>query len=468
MPITTWRKIAVASLLLACLICTGCGDVFRPVANPIQGPTPNPRNYHFAVVASQNAPGNPGSGMQIDVSGDTDVGVVSSGSTGIATPGQGPIHAALLGPSAGRVYVANGANDSVSTFTPASTVGSIGAVTTISLPTGSDPVFVHSTEAANMYVANSCPIPALAPACTGPNVAVINTGSNLVTNLIPVGANPITLAETPDGKKLYSVNQGAASVTPINTVDGSVGHAVSGFANPVWAVASLDSSQVFVLDQASGVVSAINTFTDVVVSTTQPAGPGANFMFLDGHLNRLYVTNPTSNTLSIYDVAVSNANGTPAVAPSLIATVPIPVPAPLAMVTALKDGSRAYVASSQLGSCAAPLPTSDPCAFTRVTVIRTSDNAVIKSIAAAPVDIASAGLAGAQQACASARFPVSIASSLDSSRVYVANCFAGNTSIFRTSDDTAVLNLISPVSAYTPVVGLQPPPQNPVWVVATP
>jgi YVTN family beta-propeller protein len=61
------------------------------------------------------------------------------------------------------------------------------------------------------------------------NVAVIDTQNNVVTNLIPLGGRPVVLAQTPNGQKLYAVNQGdntvvpvlSASVTPINTVDNS-------------------------------------------------------------------------------------------------------------------------------------------------------------------------------------------------------------------------------------------------------
>jgi hypothetical protein len=71
--------LAAVFMLAALTVWTGCGDVFRPVANPIPGPTTDPRNFHIAVVVSQNAAGNPGSGMQIDVSGDSNVGTVNVG-----------------------------------------------------------------------------------------------------------------------------------------------------------------------------------------------------------------------------------------------------------------------------------------------------------------------------------------------------------------------------------------------------
>ena len=454
LPRTVWRRTALAGLLLAFLICTGCGDVFRPVANPLPGPVPDPQNFHFAIVASQNAPGNPGSGMQIDVSGDSDVGVVNAGASGIGTPGQGPVHAALLSPSGGRVYIANGLNDSVSAFTPATQLGPIGTVTTISLPSGSDPIFVHSTESANIYVANRCAAPSGSTPCTGPNVSVINTASNVVSNVIPLpaGAVPAVLAETPNGQKLYSVNQN--SVTSIHTVDKTIGSTIS-IAAPVWAVASLDSTQLFVLDQSTGVITAINTFTDQPVSTSQPAGAGANFLLLDRRLNRLYVTNPAANRLMIYDASSANATATPAVPPPLIATVPMPAAAlnPV-MVTSLGNGTQAYVISNQV----------TPTALNwQVTALRTSDNTIVNGgqpIASGSVDLTNVS-PGAMTTCQGARFRTSIASSVDSSKVYAAVCDAGTTYIIRTSSNSCVdpffgscANLPAPVSAYTPVPSL--------------
>jgi DNA-binding beta-propeller fold protein YncE len=462
----------IAFVLLLSLVCTGCGDIFRPVANPIPGPSPDPQNFHFAIVASQNAPGNPGSGMQIDVSGDTNIGAVPAGSLGVAAVGQGPVHAALLNPSAGRVFIANGLDDSVSTFTPANQLGPIGTVTTISLPTGSDPVFVHSTESANMYVANRCAAPVGITPCTGPNVSVISTASNAVSDAIPLpaGAVPSVLAETPNGQKLYSVNQN--SVTSINTIDKTVGTTVS-FAAPVWAVASLDSTKLYVLDQTG--LSVIDTTSDTLIPSSSVAlAAGSNFMLLDRHLNRLYITNSTTGSLTIVDAAANPLKLLPN-AVALRATV--------AMVTALNDGTRAYVASYQVGSCSTPNNPADTCITSQVAVIRTSDNALTKTIDLGSVDLTTSGLLQSKAVCDDAasrgRFPISIASSVDSSKVYVANCYAGSTSVIRTSDDACVTNPVthqcadinSPVSAYPSPPGQPlppPPPQNPLWVVAGP
>jgi len=136
-----------AALLFCFLICIACGDVYRPtiIPNPVQ--PPDPKNFHSIYTVNQNGATNPGTGMQVDVSGDS--------SEGVTRVAMMPVHAALQGT---RIWVANSLSDSVSVFTTA--VGSsipIGASTNVNLPTGARPVFVHSTETAEMYVANSGP-----------------------------------------------------------------------------------------------------------------------------------------------------------------------------------------------------------------------------------------------------------------------------------------------------------------------
>jgi hypothetical protein len=143
-----------------------------------------------------------------------------------------------------------------------------------------------------------------------------------------------------------------------------------------------------------------------------------------------------------------------------------------------------YVSSYQLsGACTQPTDT-PPCITAQVTVIGTSNYAVSKIV---PITLKDplAPPPGTKPdtpelaQCDSARFRLFAAASADSSRVYVAYCDAGSTAIVRTTantdpvdpqpEDTLVLNLLSPASAYPPPApGQQPPPQNPVFVLAGP
>jgi YVTN family beta-propeller protein len=432
---TPWRVSRAVLLPALVLILVSCGDVYRPVAIPTTPNPPSPQSSHYVLVLSTNGGNNiasnglndPGAATHIDVSGDTNVGVSQLGLS--------PVYAALT-PSGSTVYVANQAEDTVSYYAPSNAT----AVSTISLPAGSQPTFITTTESANVYVANS-----------GTNtVAVIATANNIVTNLLAVGADPVALAETPDAKKVYAVNQGDGTVSSVNTVDHTLNPPISTGTTPVLAAVRSDSARLYVLNSGSGTVSTIDTATDAILSNVA-VGAGANFMFYDKKLNRLYVTNPTANTLSVLNVLSDP--------PQTLATIPMPA-SPIT-VTALPDGSRAYVASDLV---------SGGTAISQVTVITTSDNSVRSTIPVATVP----------EVCTSAtRFRLYAVASADSSRVYVSNCDAGSTGIISTVNstaagdshpaDTLVLSMPAPLSALnSSSPGGLPPPQNPVFVLPGP
>ena len=459
------RKPVLAVVLFSILLWAGCGDTFRPVVIPTPPAPPDSSNFRAVFVVNSNGPANPGTGMQIDVSGDTNVGT--------AKLGLGPVHAAVQPSGTAHVFVANSLDDTVASFAPAPPcpatpcpVSALGTVSFSSLPAGSTPVFVHTTENNTVYVANS------GNPTVAPTVAAISVTSNVVTNIIPVGpvgANPVALAETPDARKLYAVNQGNSSVTSINPLDKSINMTIMDptIIAPVWAVARADSARVYVLSsQGNGNLAVIDTLTDTLVPNSISVGAGANFMLYDKSLNRLYITNPAANTLTIVDVAADP--------PKLIATLNLTTglnplcPVGCLSVTALPDGSRAYVASAQETSTC-PTGVSSPCLISEVTVINESGNTITKTISLPTVPVVASCASTAAPAIAGTRFRISTASAGDSSRVYVGNCDAGNISIIRTLDETPVLSLPAPVSAGQPPPGsTQPPPQNPVFVLAGP
>src|SRR5258708_19526608 len=107
-------------------------------------------------------------------------------------------------------------------------------------------------------------------------------------------------------------------------------NAGTGFAGitPVWLVSRSDRQKVYVLTQGDGQLVTIDTATDTVVSTL-PVGAGANFVFYDPHLNRLYVTNPSTTTVYVFSTT-GGANDTPIhLSPTSITARPNP-PSPRA------------------------------------------------------------------------------------------------------------------------------------------
>jgi YVTN family beta-propeller protein len=476
-------RLGAATVLF--LICIACGDTYRPVAQPIVGPSPNPSAVHFVYAISTNGNdvlsssgscspsgaqppcvADPGAFSRIDVSGDS---VSSAVTTGVF-----PVHAALTS-DGGRYYIAS------SDGTISAGIATSGAqATTINLAqlcaSGCvpSPVFVHSTEAGKMYVAD---------AANG-TVSMINTASNVVVQTIPVdpafagnplpapdaSSRPVALAELPDGSKIFAANQGTNKVTAINTVDGSIAAVIPVSGSPVWAVAGADNIHVYVL-ASNGTISVISSLSNSVTSASASAGAGANFMLYDKFSNFLYVTNPAAATVSIFDVSSDPpllrsgaAVAIPAAASNCTSTAVHPT-----SVTVLGDGSRAYVASYQADSA-------DPNVCAQASVIDPGTTTVIKTIALPQSSNV------VQTGCSSARFRVFAATSgggKDSPfKVYVSQCDAGSVSVIDTFPsnvgpdphpaDVLMATVPSPVSSFPVVSGAIPPFENPVFLVAGP
>ena len=87
-----------------------------------------------------------------------------------------------------------------------------------------------------------------------------------------MGNNPVAMAETPDGTKLYVANQGDGTISAFNTKDRSarqicvngtcpVGSVLLPLSSPpIWISARTDSERVYVLE-ASGTLAYIDTST---------------------------------------------------------------------------------------------------------------------------------------------------------------------------------------------------------------
>src|SRR5712672_214877 len=246
------------------LICTGCGDTFRPVIIPNPPKFPDPRAAHTVLSVNDNGDVR-GSAMVIDVSGDSNVSV--------ADVGIGPIHAVQQ--TANQVLVVNqgapGTPDESLTKVSFSGV-TISNTTAITLPTGSAPNFVASTESSTAYVS----LPGLVP----PSVGVVSTSGNSLSTTIPVQAGPIAIVETPDTKKLYVANNGAGTVSNFNTVDHSSRNPAGPIAlssPPIWLAARSDSQRVYSLEANGQLATLDTTLTAGPDTLTESSGiaPGA-------------------------------------------------------------------------------------------------------------------------------------------------------------------------------------------------
>jgi hypothetical protein len=473
------RFLWLGFVLCLYLICSGCGDTFRPIIIPNPPTFPNPKAAHTVVSINDNGTVVPGSAMVVDVSGDTDISVVN---VDIA-----PVHAvqqtanvvlvvnqAVTGltppPTGCLVTINNQVFDVCPSITKLNFSGTvIGSTTTISLPPSSAANFVATTESSQAYVLlpNYIPDPVKFPDVIVPSVGVVNTQSNNLGATKPVGNNPVAMAETPNAQKLYVANQGDNTVSGFSVLSQSQSlsqRTINGSFNaPIWVIARSDSQRVYVLN-FDGVVSTIDTTStagpDNVIDASVSA-PNAAYMLYDGNKNRLYI--PGGTQLTILDVSQPTpqvlAGGPiaiPTVAPgSRVASDPCSATSSkkltVAAVAALPDGSRAYVGAYYEDTSGNFCP--------QVTVIDVASN-TIKSSIAVP------GFPAFDAFCSTTRFRVTMAAGGDSSRAYLASCDGGMVNIIDTTSDTYIQNLPAPIGVRPG--GQQNLPQNPVFLFAGP
>jgi YVTN family beta-propeller protein len=252
-------------------------------------------------------------------------------------------------------------------------------------------------------------------------------------------------------KKLYVVNRDSGDVTVISSADKSIITTLPVGASPRWAVVRSDGARVYVLSHDGGSLTTINGLatTDSVIGNTV-VGAGADFLYYDSRRNRLYIPNPTNGRVGVYDASTD--------ALTLLATIDLtaaipgggasPCPAtgcvPVS-VTALPDGTRAYVASYYIDNASANC-VQTACVQGQVTVIDELTNQVTKVIPMPQVSVSPVAN------CAAARFRISAATAIDSSRVYVSSCDASGVWTINTSGDTYFAFVPAPGSAYSPTL----------------
>jgi YVTN family beta-propeller protein len=496
----SFRRVGwLAAIALATLLEISCGQVYRPVVIPIDVTPPNPGNFHAVFAISANSPFNPGSAMQIDVSGDSNIGA--------ANMGFNPTHIAVL-PNNSRVFVSSagsmfqGEADAVMAFTPAadsSVATGLGNPVLFSMPYGSLPIFVNTTQTGFVYVANY-----------GTNsVTSLNTSTNAVNLTGPVGSKPIALAETPDALNLYVLNQADNTVTDLAPQDLSTITTIPVGNMPTWAAVRLDGHRVYVVTQGDGQLYTINTQTNSIItgSPQSVGGPGANFAMYDKSRNRLYVTNPTAGAVYVFDATTDPP--TPLGSATGAVSIPAPpIPAGTApcvgaacsysgvmpvSVAALPDGSRFYVASYVTAAPGSPCPDANVaasgCVIPQVTVYDAASLTVKTTVfpllseplvplptpqfALTPAAFCAPAFPG-PYGPSFARFRMSAAAAEDGTRVYASMCDGGSVAVITTTTssistgsnttDTLVTDVNTPFGAGNPVNGL-PPLQNPLFLL---
>ena len=403
------------------MVWAGCDETYRPIANPIAVSGGDPQNTHYALVLNSNdgnpnpAPQPPGSPpvavgpsvTEIDVSGDTNIGNHEVGTN--------PVHAAMT-PSFGFAYVVNQADNTLSTFSPISGVSAI--VSTI-------PLLKDNTEpnAGASYVAASSSLAFVVETSLN-RVAVVQGASLQVQAFVPVGADPVSVACTSDGRLAYVVNQGSNTVSVISTKDNTNQGNLPVGNSPGPITISADNNYVFVGNEGDGTVSVIDT-TSNTVTNTLTVGSDPTQLVWDNGLKRVYAVNTGSASVTIID-----ASSFPQTVLKTVPTSATPV-----AVAPLDNGSKFYVLF--LGN-PGTVEVYDALGYFKRTTITVGNN------------LLPTGLPALNQ--------VLLAAAPGSTKVYAVNYggdavnTTGSTSIIRTLDDTVVLNMAAPAPNPTFVI----------------
>ena len=180
----------LAAMALAILLWVACGQVYRPVVIPVSTTPPNPANFHAVFGISTNVLSNPGTALQIDVSGDSNIGE--------ANMGVNPTHAATL-PNGSRVFVASagsvnpdgtlnvGGVDIVTAFTPAgdsTTATGLGTPTVFTLPNTS------SNQSSAITAISEDLTGLVTVTLSAPLVKAQVGGVVIISGVVVTGANP--------------------------------------------------------------------------------------------------------------------------------------------------------------------------------------------------------------------------------------------------------------------------------------
>lgn len=174
-----------------------------------------------------------------------------------------------------------------------------------------------------------------------PKVSVINISANTLTANIDVGAGPIAVAVSPDGSKVYCINNSDNTVSVISTSTNTVTTTISGIGGaPNGLAISPDGTKVYVSSNTDNKVRVIDTTTNTVIAAV-PTGTGNNALGIavspDG--TKIYQANSAKGTVSILKEkpAVSLTGYASAAATSV--TIPAHNIGDLIVIFAFRDGA---------------------------------------------------------------------------------------------------------------------------------
>jgi len=128
----------------------------------------------------------------------------------------------------------------------------------------------------------------------------MNTTSDTIVATIPVGTAPIQAAVTPDGSKVYVVNQGSNDVSVIDTGSNTAIATIRVGASPSGLAVTPDGSRVLISSLNARKVVVISTSSNKVTATW-PVVLGSSAIAVSPDGLYAYIANQTNNRVSIHN-----------------------------------------------------------------------------------------------------------------------------------------------------------------------
>src|SRR5262249_48413461 len=197
-----------------------------------------------AVTLSTNpiVPSGLGADTHINVSGDTNVGIVPVG-----------LNPVFLGKGGANAFVINqgDASNPPTVTLYVSLLAGNASPSTVTLPSTSlGPIAGGTSSSGNIYIANN----------VSNSVDVISTAvqAQIATIPLPANSHPVMIAGNAANNQIFVANSNG-TVTQISTIDNTiVGGPIPVGASPIWAVMSTDGFFVYVVNQGDGTVTVLD------------------------------------------------------------------------------------------------------------------------------------------------------------------------------------------------------------------
>jgi len=165
-------------------------------------------------------------------------------------------------------------------------------------------------------------------------VSVINTGTNKVEAIIPVGQYPFGVSASRDGKRVYVTNSDDDNVSVINTSTNQViAYVPTGGNIPYGVCVNNNGNRAYTVHGGSFNVSVINTTTNMLIGTI--GSPLAYGIAVNPSGSRVYVCDGNNSNIIVINTLTN----------LIVATIPLgSLTGPLGICVS-QNGSRIYVSN---------------------------------------------------------------------------------------------------------------------------